>query len=197
MTLAIDAYGKALGTNFTQQQTNGQVLLMRAAAFLERASSHRVELRAIVQDMSKSIPSRANLVARYHQAARYPSMSVGIFERVLADARQQESKFLQTKFRHGLYQYALLHAARDALQATQLLPTNTQSWLQAGEILSELWIVGESLRYYEKAMQVDLSLTESITTIVEGLRQRKEVYEKARGYGWPEDIVRLALDVAG
>jgi len=196
VALAIDAYDKALATNYTNHQ-EGKVLLMRATAFLERASAHKLELRSIVQDMSKSVPTRSSLRLLYQQAALHPTLSVSILNRVLDDAHKQESIFLQTKYRHGLYQYALLHAARDALRATQLLPANTQSWLQAGEILSELWILPESVRYYEKAIEVDLSLAESVTAIVQRLRKRKEVYDNARAYGWPEDIVRLALDVAG
>lgn len=193
--MAIDAYDKALATNFAAQR--GKVLLLRAAAFLQRAMTHKTTLRDTVQDMSKAVPSAKNLSKLFEQAADHPLLAINIFEKIVEDTKGQEAIFLQTKFCHGLYQYALLHAVRDALQATQLLPNDTQSWLQAGEILSELWILPESVRYYEKAMEVDESLRDSVGSIIERLQQRKKVYDNARSNGWPEDIVRLALDVAG
>jgi tetratricopeptide (TPR) repeat protein len=133
----------------------------------------------------------------YEEAARHPSISTALFERVISDSKAQDRKFRNLKFRHGLYQYALLHAARDSLRATQLLPNYSNVWLSAGEILSELWKLKESAKYYEKAYELDPSLTDSLSPVVERLRKRQELLDNARAYGWSEDTLRLALDVAG
>jgi tetratricopeptide (TPR) repeat protein len=122
---------------------------------------------------------------------------MALFERVISDSKAQDRKFRTLKFRHGLYQYALLHAARDSLRATQLLPNYSNVWLSAGEILSELWKLKESAKYYEKAYELDPSLTDSLSPVVARLRKRQELLDSARAYGWSEDTLRLALDVAG
>ena len=192
---AIDAYEKALATRFSEQE--GIILLMRASAYLRLASIHKKELQELVGDLSRSVPSTINLQMLYEEASRHPSLSSVIFERIILDTRLQDRKFRKTKYRHGFYQYALLHAAQDSLRATQLLPNYPNSWLRAGEILSDLWKLKESAKYYEKTIELDPSLTDSLSPVVERLRKRQELLDNARAYGWSEDTLRLALDVAG
>lgn len=193
--LAIEAYDKALQIGFVDQE--GVVLLMRATAYLRRAGSHRKELQIILNDLAKSVPDAPKLELLYEEAAQRPSLAKPIFRRVLSDTRNQDKKFQQTKYWHGLYQYALLQAAQDSLRATQLLSGYAKSWLRAGEILSELWKLNESAQYYEKAIKIDPSLEGSLTPVLDRLRNRQELLENARAYGWSEDTLRLALDVAG
>ena len=194
-SLAIDAYNQALATGFSEQE--GIVLLMRATAYLKLASIHQQELQELVGDLSRSVPDTTSLQLLYEEAARHPSIAMALFERVISDSKAQDRKFRTLKFRHGLYQYALLHAARDSLRATQLLPNYSNVWLSAGEILSELWKLKESAKYYEKAYELDPSLTDSLSPVVARLRKRQELLDSARAYGWSEDTLRLALDVAG
>jgi tetratricopeptide (TPR) repeat protein len=194
-SLAIDAYDQALATCFSEQE--GIVLLMRATAYLKLASIHQQELQELVSDLSQSMPDTSSLQQVYEEAARHPSLAMALFERVISDSKLQDRKFRKTKFRHGLYQYALLHAARDSLRATQLLPNYSNVWLRAGEILSELWKLKESANYHEKAYELDPELTDSLSPVVERLRKRQELLDSARAYGWSEDTLRLALDVAG
>ncbi len=57
------------------------------------------------------------------------------------------------KFRHGLYEYALIHAAQDALRATQILPSNAQAWLRAADvsdtsIISRVLVENKSFNLY-------------------------------------------------
>lgn len=193
--LAIDAYDKALATRFSEQE--GIILLMRSSAYLQLASIHQKELQELVDDLSRSVPDTAVLQQLYEEAARHPSLSSSIFERIITDTKLQDRKFRTLKYRHGLYQYALLHAAQDSLRATQLLANYSNSWLRAGEILSDLWKLKESAKYYEKAIELDPSLTDSLSPVVERLRKRQELLDSARAYGWSEDTLRLALDVAG
>lgn len=181
--------------DFSEQE--GIILLMRSSAYLKLANTHQKELRELVGVLSRSVPSSANLQILYEQAARQPSLTNVVFERIVLDTNLQDEKFRKTKYRHGLYQYALLHAAQDSLRATQLLSNYSNSWLRAGEILSDLWKLKESAKYYEKAIELDPSLAESLSPVVERLRKRQELLDSARAYGWSEDTLRLALDVAG
>lgn len=193
--LAIDAYDKALATRFSEQE--GIILLMRSSAYLQLASIHQKELQELVADLARTVPDTGNLQLLYEEAARHPSLSGVMFERIIADTKLQNRKFRKTKYRHGLYQYALLHAAQDSLRATQLLSGYSNSWIRAGEILSDLWKLKESSEYYQHAMGLNPELTDSLTPVVERLRKRQELLDNARAYGWSEDTLRLALDVAG
>lgn len=192
--LAIDAYDQALATGVEQQQ--GIVFLMRAVAYMQRAAAHRRTLKESVSELSDMVPDSTVLQTMYQEAAQQPELANPIFRRVLQDTALQETQFRQTQYRHGLYQYALLQAAQDSLRATQLLPTYAESWRRAGEILSELWKLRESAQYYERAIELDDSLAESLRPIIDRLETRQELLDNARAYGWSEDTLRLALDVA-
>ena len=183
-----------------QKQQEGILLLMRATAYLQRASSHKTKLKVIVKELMTMVPDAAKLKNLYEQTSGKdvsPSLSHSMFRRVLADAAQQEESFRRTQYWHGLYQYALLQAAQDVLQATQLLPDYSRGWARAGEILSELWKLSESAQYYEKAAQCDPTLQPQLKPVIDRLRKRQDLLESARAYGWSEDTLRLALDVAG
>ena len=180
-----------------QQQQQGILLLMRATAYLQRAESHKTKLKVTVKELMTMVPDASQLKNLYEQTNASVSLSNAIFRRVLYDAAHQENSFRRTQYWHGLYQYALLQAAQDALQATQLLPHYSRGWARAGEILSELWKLSESAQYYQKAVQCDPSLQPTLATVIDRLRKRQELLESARAYGWSEDTLRLALDVAG
>ena len=171
---------------------------MRATAYLQRASSHKAQLQQIVQELMRQVPDAARLKNLYEQTqGSAPSISHAMFRKVLTDSAEQEETFRRTQYWHGLYQYALLQAAQDVLQATQLLPDYSRGWARAGEILSELWKLSESQQYYETAVQCDPSLATRLKTVIGRLRKRQDLLESARAYGWSEDTLRLALDVAG
>lgn len=191
---AIDAYDNALACDWTDQK--GTILLMRATAHLRRASAHKELLTAQVRELSDNVPELESLMILYQQASDNPTLAANVLQKIANDAQTMEAVFARTKYRHGLYQFALLHAAQDALQATRLLPNNSKSWLRAGEILSELWKLNESLGYYELALQLNPDLENTVLPIMDGLQKRKELYDAARAYGWSEDTLRFALDVA-
>lgn len=193
VALAIEAYDKALATGVAQQE--GTLFLLRATAFLQRASSHKQQLKDIVNELTVMIPDMAAVEQLYGQAAGHPALVPSMFKRVLDDCDRQEVVYRKTQYRHGLYQYALLQAARDSLRATELLPHYATSWLRAGEILSELWKLKESAQYYERSIELDSSLSMTLTPVIQTLRKRQELLENARAYGWSEDTLRLALDV--
>jgi tetratricopeptide (TPR) repeat protein len=195
VALAIDAYDNALATNVSQQE--GIILLMRATAYLQRAGTHKKQLKEIVNELIAMVPDMRILQSMYDEASSQPAIANSVFRRIIDDTMTQEKQFRRTQYRHGLYQYALLQAAQDSLRATQLMPNYATSWLRAGEILSELWKLKESAQYYERAIELDASLSDSLVPVINRLRKRQELLDNARAYGWSEDTLRLALDMAG
>jgi len=192
---AIDCYGRAIGTGYADQE--GVVLLMRSTAYLKRAFEHQRELRKVVDELQRIVPEPESLQMLFATAQANPSLARALHQRVLSDRRKQDRQFRQIKFRHSLYEYALLHAAQDSLRATQILPHYAKTWLRAGDSLAELRKLREAASYYEKAMEIDPTLVETLMPVVERLRKSQEFLDQARSLGWPEDTLRLALDVAG
>jgi tetratricopeptide (TPR) repeat protein len=190
---AIDAYDKALATN-TNDQT-GIILLMRANAYMQRASSHREKLKSTINQLRSLLPDTEALHILYDEFGEEPALANELFHRVLSDTAKQEAKFRQTQYRHGLYQYALLQASQDSLRSTQLLPTYADSWRMAGDILSALWKLKESGQYYVRAIELDNTLSDSLLPLIKRLQKRQSLLDNARAYGWSEDTLRLALDV--
>jgi tetratricopeptide (TPR) repeat protein len=169
---------------------------MRATAYLQRAASHRTELKTIVNELATMVPNTAVYQNTYQLAVDEPYLANGIFRRIVSDASVQEGHFRRIQYKHGLYQYALLQAAQDSLRATQLLDNYSNTWIRAGEILSELWKLQQSIQYYNKSIEIDPTLESSIRPIIERLHKRQDLLKDARAYGWSEDTLRLALDVA-
>ena len=191
---AIEAYDNALATNTPEQE--GIVLLMRANAYMQRAALHREKLTEAVNQLTEMVPDAETLHSVYEHLGAEPALSTSLFQRVLSDTAKQEAKFRQTQYRHGLYQYALLQASQDSLRSTQLLPTYADSWRMAGDILSALWKLKESGQYYVRAIELDNTLSESLLQLIKRLQKRQSLLDNARAYGWSEDMLRLALDVA-
>jgi tetratricopeptide (TPR) repeat protein len=195
LTEAIVCYNKALATGYESQE--GILLLLRATAYLKRAFEHQSELRKLVADLAKTVPDPADLGRLYQLAAQHPTtLAKPLFNKVLSDTRAQDKKFRQTKYRHGLYEYALLHAAQDSLRSTQLLPHHAKTWLRAGDALAELRKLKESSMYYQKAIDLDPTLKDRLEPVIERLERSQEFLDKAKGW-WSSDTLRLALDVAG
>jgi PAS domain-containing protein len=189
INLAIDCYDRALETS-----NDGILFLLRAAAYLERAAGHREQLRESVQLLTEAVDLGALQAAVVTAGQNDITLANPIFQRILQVTSQQEAQFRRTQYRHGMYQYALLQAAQDAFRATQLLPRSADAWRRAADILSELWKLKEAVQYYEKAMELDDSI--DYTANIQQLYKRQDLLESARAYGWSEDTLRLALDVA-
>jgi len=194
LTAAISSYNSALDTQYEPQE--GMLLLLRATAYLKRAFQHQDILRQTVTDLGEVVPEPASLGRLYQLAETHPSLAKSIFNKVLTDTKIQDKQFRQTKYRHGLYEYALLHAAQDSLRSTQLLPHHAKTWLRAGDALAELRKLKESAMYYEKAIELDPTLKDRLEPVIERLKRSQEFLDKARGW-WSSDTLRLALDVAG
>jgi tetratricopeptide (TPR) repeat protein len=195
VALAIDAYDNALATHVSQQE--GIILLMRASAYLQLVATHKRQLEEIVNELIGMVLDMTSFQSLYEETSSHPAITNSVFRRVLEHTATQEKQFRRTQYRHGLYQYALLQAAQDSLRATQqLMPTHATSWVQAGEILSELWKLKESGQYYERAIELDATLTDSLVPVFARMRKRQELLDNARAYGWSEDTIRLALNVA-
>jgi tetratricopeptide (TPR) repeat protein len=169
---------------------------MRATAYLQRAALHRKELKTIVNEFATMVPNTIVYQNIYQLAIDEPYLANGVFRKIISDTSIQEQQFRRIQYKHGLYQYSLLHAAQDSLRATQLLENYSNTWILAGEILSELWKLQQSIQYYNKSIEIDPSVTTSIALIIERLYKRQDLLKDARAYGWSEDTLRLALDVA-
>lgn len=223
--LAIEAYTKALSQR-TGSKQEGVILLLRASAFLQQAQLHKQLLTGIVQDWN--IPGFRDQQALLLQVVKGgPGLAISVLKKIQNDGTRQKATLRQIQYRHGLYQYALLHAAQDSLRATEILPNYSRSFLRAGEVLSEvsrtyknrlnsylcqvsvmsrclfscvvqLWKLKESQQYYEKALSLDENLQDTLGPILAGLKRRQDLLDQARATReWPEDSLRLALDVAG
>ena len=194
LSKAIQSYNMALEQNYNNQE--GMILLLRATAYLKRAFQHQDALRQTVADLGVTVSDPLVLGKLYSIAEANPSLATSIFQKVLMDSKIQDKKFRLTKYRHGLYEYSLLHAAQDSLRSTQLLPHHAKTWLRAGDALAELRKLKESALYYEKAMDLDPTLRSRLEPVVERLNRSQEFLDKAKGW-WSSDTLRLALDVAG
>ena len=95
-----------------------------------------------------------------------------------------------------MYEFALLHATQDSLQATQLLPKTASTWYLAGECLAELRKLNESNQYYVRALALDPSMKDVLTTLMEKNKSSQEYIDAARASGFSGDTLRLAMDVA-
>jgi len=195
VALAIQCYDRALEAGYKDQE--GVLLVMRATAYLQRAYNHRKELKVAVQALEESVPDPAALQMLFQISLLDPSLVNPIFTRVVSDFKIQNKKFQQTVFRHGLYEYALLHATQDSLHATQLLPRYAMTWMRAGDSLAELRKLKESVQYYEKALQLDPTLADTLRPTIARLKASQDVLDNARQDGYSEDALRVALDVLG
>lgn len=195
-TLAIEAYNRALHTGVRQQE--GIVLLMRSAAHVQSATVHKQQLQENVDGLLECVPDATTLNSVMELVnTEATTIANAVFRRILQDTAKQEKQFRQTQYRHGLYQWCLVKAAQDALRATELLPTYATAWVRAGDVLTELWKLQEATNYYERAMQLDTTLKNELELVVRGLRKRQILLDNAREFGWTDDTLRLALDVAG
>ena len=61
----------------------------------------------------------------------------------------------------------------------------------------QLWNLGESRRYLERALALDDTLEKSVKRLLERLERRQQILDRARAtQEWPDDSLRLALDIA-
>ena len=172
----------------------GSILMNRARSYLKRAAKHRSILRMHVKDLSDTVPTPSTMKILYQTAATHPAMSTSIFQRLAGDTKVQQAKFRQIRYRHDMYEFALLHAVQDALQATQILPQNAKAWLLAAKCLAELRKLKESNQYYQRALDIDPGM--DLKGAIEKNRASQEFMDVARASGFSGDTLRLALDVA-
>ena len=198
---AIALYNRALSladkhTRQTSQLPKGSILMKRARAYLQRAANHRKILRLLVKDLTDTVPSASTMKILYQTAASHPELSASIFQRLAGDSKVNQGKFRQIRYRHDMYEFALLHATQDSLQATQLLPKTASTWYLAGECLAELRKLNESNQYYVRALALDPSMKDVLTTLMEKNKSSQEYIDAARAGGFSGDTLRLAMDVA-
>ena len=150
----------------------------------------------VVKDLADNVPSASTMKILYHASSSHPALTPSIFNRLAGDSKVQQAKFRQIRYRHDMYEFALLHAVQDSLQATQILPQNANAWLLAGECLAELRKLNESNQYYQRALEIDPSMERRLRGVMEKNRCSQEFMDAARASGFSGDTLRLALDVA-
>ena len=196
---AITLYNRALSIvheNTKDRLPQGSILMKRSQAYLKRASNHLTLLRLLVKDLSDTIPDATTLQILYQTSCVNPSLAQSIFARLSADSKDHQIKFRSVRYRHDMYEFALLHAVQDSLQATQLLPNNSNAWSLAGECLAKLRKFKESTQYYLKAVELDSGFATEFKDVVERNKNMMEFMKAARDGGFSSDMLRLALDVA-
>lgn len=197
---AIALYNQAL--SLAKNQTSfhlpkGSILMKRAHAYAKKASEDQRTLRALVRDLADDVPSASTMKTLFQTASSIPSTSTLIFNRFAGDSKKIQQSFRQIRYRHGMYEFALLHAVQDSLQSTQLLPDDSKVWFLAGECLAELRKLKESNQYYQRALEIDPNMDPYILTrAIEKNRVTQDFMDVARGSGFSGDTLRLALDVA-
>mmetsp|Transcript_35201 Transcript_35201/g.85213 ORF Transcript_35201/g.85213 Transcript_35201/m.85213 type:complete len:540 (+) Transcript_35201:285-1904(+) len=143
------------------------------------------------------------------------SLSIALLGKLSDNGAVQKRELRKIRYLHGLYQNSLLQAVQDSLKATEILPTYSTAWLRSAQLLSDLWKLNESRQYYEKAMTLDDNRSNNnnnnendntddnddrmiMGSILKDLDEQQAVLDWARKVdGWPEDSVRLALDLSG
>lgn len=197
---AITLYTQALSLVTRQpssQLPKGSILMKRARAYLKKSSEDRKTLRALVRDLADDVPSASTTKILFQITSAHPSISTPIFNRFVGDSKIQQSKFRQIRYRHDMYEFALLHAVQDSLQSTELLPNNSRVWLLAGECLARLRKLKESNQYYQRALEIDPSMDPSLLKgVMQKNRVTQDFMDVARASGFSGDTLRLALDVA-
>jgi len=193
---ALESINRVLPASSADQLPKGLILMKRANAYLLRAENHRTTLRTLVTDLTESVPSEQTMKILYQTVSTHPSLSSSIFSRLAGDSKVQQQKFRGIRYRHDMYEFALLHAVQDSLQATQLLPQNSNAWLLAGECLGELRKLKESNQYYLRALELDPTKEDELRSVTEKNRVSQEFMEQAMKSGFSGDTLRLALDVS-
>jgi hypothetical protein len=111
--------------------------------------------------------------------------------------------FRRTLYRHGLYQYALLlitACGTRFLACHTTLSGQTASVVASGRDLGRF--CGKcrkvSVQYtINRHSDLDETLAPTVQVVIKKLQRRQELLDHVRAYGWSEDTLRLALDVAG
>ena len=140
---AIDAYNQALSKSFAKsgsvgKKQEGLILLLRASAFLQRAQAQKAILTKITQEWEiPNLQDQQTLIMEAFSNGGL-AMANSVLNRIQKDGQKQKQIMRQIQYNHGLYQYALLRAAKDALRATEILPTYPPSFLRAAEVLNEV-----------------------------------------------------------
>ena len=199
VTLAIDAYSKALEKcSGTKQE--GVVLLLRATAYSRQAQSHKDVLQEAVEEWKQ--PQTQGVQYLLSEALvggpERAGLASSILRKLSTNGKRQQSELRTIQYRHGLYQYALLHATQDSLRATEILPSYSVAWLQAGELLGQLWKVKESRQYLDKAESLEGDIKVRLELLRTDLKRRQNLLDEAQSrLDWTDDSLRLALDIAG
>lgn len=199
VTLAIDAYSKALGKCSATKQ-EGVVLLLRATAYSRQAQSHKEALQDAVREWKQ--PQEQGVQSLMSEALLGGSERAGLASSIIRklniNGKKQQTELRKIQHRHGLYQYALLHATQDSLRATEILPSYSAAWLQAGELLGQLWKIKESRQYHDKAQSLDGAPESRMELLRMDLKRRQELLDQVQSrLDWKDDYLRLALDIAG
>ena len=139
---AIECYDKAIPLSHKGQE--GVLRVMRSTAYLQRAYTHFMQFRELVDQIAQPLPDQA--VFRFLQSthASSPFLVVPILSRLTQAYEARGRLYRLTKFQFSLFEFAVHKACHDALTATHILPNFTKSWIRAGMFV---WMGGREGAY--------------------------------------------------
>ncbi|CAM9391066.1 unnamed protein product [Ectocarpus sp. 8 AP-2014] len=145
---------------------------MRATAFIQRAYSHGRALTELLQKVVVDRPTQTTLdVLHELWEASGASARMVLLGKFAQDCEGRGSLYQKTKFRYGLYEFALLRACEDALRATETLPNYPKCWLKAGDALAALRKPKEAAGYYQVALDLDPSMESYLKPKIAALQE--------------------------
>lgn len=192
---AIECYDKAIPLSHKGQE--GVLRVMRSTAYLQRAYTHFMQFRELVEQISKPLPDQA--VFRFLESvqARSPFLVVPVLSRLTAAYEARGRLYRLTKFQFSLFEFAVHKACHDALTATHILPNFTKSWIRAGHGLRFLRRFKDAIECYRIVIQIDPAMAQELGQEIELLEKVQQYVDNSRAQGVSEESLVITLDSLG
>ncbi len=192
---AIDCYDKAIPLSHKGQE--GVLRVMRSTAYLQRAYTHFMQFRELVDQIAQPLPDQA--VFRFLEMVQgtAPFLVVPILSRLTQAYEARGRLYRLTKFQFSLFEFAVHKACHDALTATHILPNFTKSWIRAGHGLRFLRRFKDAIACYEVVVKIDPSTAKELEQEIELLDKVQRYVENARDQGISEESLVITLDSLG
>jgi tetratricopeptide (TPR) repeat protein len=127
---AIECYDKAIPLSHRGQE--GVLRVMRSTAYLQRAYTHFMQFRELVEQAAQPLPDQAFLAFLQATHASSPFLVLPVLAHLSRAYQARDRLYRLTKFQFSLFEFAVHKACHDALTATHILPHFTKSWIRAG-----------------------------------------------------------------
>lgn len=192
---AIGCYDKAIPLSHKGQE--GVLRVMRSTAYLQRAYTHFMQFRELVDQIAQPLPDQAvfGLLERVHASS--PFLVVPILSRLTQVYEARGRLYRLTTFQFSLFEFAVHKACHDALTATHILPNFTKSWIRAGHGLRFLRRFKDAIACYQVVVKIDPSTAKELEQEIELLEKVQRYVANAREQGVSEESLVITLDALG